>query len=284
MPTRARAVVAFLAPLLMASGIVAAPVEAATGASSRYLLRQLVTGYEQPNGYDRDLFRHWVDADGDGCDARDEVLIAEATTKPRILAGCALAGGSWWSRYDGGSTREPSTFDIDHMVPLNEAWQSGAWRWNAQTRKRYANDLGYRASLIAVTASSNRSKSDREPQTWMPERAGYGCRYVKQWVAVKYRWRLTVNAAERSFLRSKLRSCGWPRVAKPTRASIGTASSSTGGGGGGGGDAAPDFVTYDVWPGAFCDEHGWYGYTSARTLMRCKTSATDSRYRWRSAA
>jgi len=59
-----------------------------------------------------------------------------------------------------------------------------------------------------VTAHSNRSKSDREPQDWMPERAGYGCRYVKQWVAIKFRWHLKVNDGERTFLRSKLRSCG----------------------------------------------------------------------------
>lgn len=122
--------------------------------------------------------------------------------------------------YDGTTTTDPSTFDIDHLVALNEAWQSGAWKWNADTRRRFANDLGYKFSLIAVTASSNRSKGDREPQDWMPERPGFACTYVKQWVAVKWRWRLAVNRGEREVLRSTLRDCGWPRVLKPSRASI----------------------------------------------------------------
>ena len=64
------------------------------------------------------------------------------------------------------------------MVPLNEAWQSGAWKWTAAKRQAYANDLGYKASLIAVSASSNRSKGDREPQAWMPTRPGYQCAYA----------------------------------------------------------------------------------------------------------
>ena len=227
--------------LLIAAGLQAAPAGAATKASSRYMLRHLVTGYEHPKGYDRDLFNHWVDKDGDGCDTRDEVLIKEATTRPRVGAGCSLTGGAWRSKYDGVKTTEPSSFDIDHMVPLNEAWQSGAWQWNSDTRRRFANDLSYWPSLIAVTASSNRSKSDREPQEWMPDRASYGCKYVKQWVAIKWRWRLKVNEGERTFLRRELRACGWPRVVKPVRAAIGTGSNSGGGGGGGGGACAPGY-------------------------------------------
>jgi|SRR5829696_3532680 len=98
--------------LLVAAGLQAAPAEASTRASSRYLLHHLVTGYEHPKGYDRDLFRHWVDVDGDGCDARDEVLISEAVTKPGVGAGCSLTGGVWRSKYDGATTRDSSTFDI----------------------------------------------------------------------------------------------------------------------------------------------------------------------------
>ena len=110
-----------------------------------------------------------------------------------------------------------------------------AWRWSAAKRKAFANDLGYRASLIAVSASSNRSKSDREPQDWMPERAAYSCRYVAQWVAVKWRWQLKVNAAERSAVRSELASCGWPRVPRPSRPVISAGSTGTGGSTGDGG-------------------------------------------------
>ena len=255
--------------------------------SSRYMLNHLGAASEHTSGYERSKFTHWVDANGDGCDARDEVLIAEAVTQPRVTGECELVGGAWRSRYDGARTTNPSGFDIDHMVPLNEAWQSGAWNWSPATRRAFANDLGYRASLIAVTASSNRSKSDREPNDWMPDRARYACTYTKSWVAVKWRWRLNVNGAERRFLANQLADCGWPQVPKPGRPAITTGSTGSG--------TAPtptptqtetsgrQTVGYAVWPGAFCDEKGWYGYTSAGTLMRCKTSATDSRYRWRSA-
>jgi hypothetical protein len=194
------------------------PAQAATKVSSRALLRDLVVSGEHGRGYDRSKFADWQDADGDGCDTRDEVLISEAIDGPTVGVGCRLTRGVWFSRYDGVSTTDPSTFDIDHLVPLAEAWQSGAYRWTAGTRARYSNDLGYRADLIAVTAHSNRSKGEREPQDWMPERASYRCTYLASWVAVKWRWRLRVNAVEKDFLRSRLRTCGWPSVVKPARA------------------------------------------------------------------
>jgi hypothetical protein len=216
----APAIIAVLCVVMTVIGLAADSASAATSlsVSTRRLLEELPQGREHPAGYSRTRFSDWTDADHDGCDTRDEVLIAEAIVKPRIRSGCELRGGEWRSRYDGVTTRDPSSFDIDHMVPLNEAWQSGAWRWSAATRRAYANDLGYGASLIAVSAHSNRSKGDREPQQWMPERPGYACSYVKAWVAVKWRWRLEVNNAERSYLTSVLRSCGWPRVRRPSPA------------------------------------------------------------------
>lgn len=125
----ARAVAVAASVALITGGLVggsASPAAADKRASSKYLLNQLDRGPEHTSGYDRDKFRHWVDAsDADRCDARDEVLIAEATIQPRVGAGCDLSGGQWRSRYDGVTTRDPSTFDIDHLVALNEAWQSG---------------------------------------------------------------------------------------------------------------------------------------------------------------
>lgn len=78
----------------------------------------LSVGTENRTGYSRDLFRHWVDADGDGCDTRDEVLIAEADVAPTVGSGCSLSGGRWYSYYEGASQTDPSALDIDHMVPL----------------------------------------------------------------------------------------------------------------------------------------------------------------------
>jgi hypothetical protein len=280
-----RVLVGALSTVLLATGITAATsgaADAASTISSKYLLHHLASKTEHPAGYARSKFTLWTDADHDGCDTRDEVLITEGAKRPSVGAGCALTGGRWVSKYDGLSVTNPTGFDIDHLVPLNEAWQSGAWHWSAATRKAYANDLGYSASLIAVSAHSNRSKGDREPQDWMPERAAYSCQYVARWVAVKWRWHLAVNSAERSYLSRELASCGWPRVAKPTRPTITTGS------GGATPTPAPSTpaagtVGYVVHPGAYCSEHGSYGYTAAGTRMRCTTTAADSRYRWRSA-
>ncbi len=285
----ARAVAAVLGLVLAVSGLAVAAESAnavSRTVSTRYLVRYLPAAGEHVDGYDRTKFRLWVDADHDGCDTRDEVLIAEAVTKPGVGPGCTLRGGTWRSRYDGIRTSDPSTFDVDHMVPLDEAWQSGAWQWSPEKRQAYANDLGYKASLIAVTASSNRSKGDREPQDWMPARSGYQCAYVKRWVAVKWRWQLHVDSAERGWLTAELRACGWPRVVKPAFPHIpssSSASSSSGGSGGPSAGAGSSQVSYYVHPGAFCSEHWRYGRTSAGTLMRCTTTSTDTRFRWRSA-
>lgn len=172
------------------------------------LLDDLTVAAEQSGGYNRNLFKHWVDADGDGCDARREVLIAEAVVAPRVGSGCSLSGGEWLSRYDGKTTSgDGSAFDVDHLVPLAEAWESGAGDWSADRREDYANDLGYADSLIAVSASSNRSKGARDPAEWMPPAAGVHCWYAAAWVQVKTRWSLMVDQAEATKLRSVLAGC-----------------------------------------------------------------------------
>jgi hypothetical protein len=215
------AVVATVAALVAALTVTVAPTAGASTVSTQTLLAQLAVATEHTSGYDRSLFPLWIDADHDGCDTRDEVLIDEATLAPTVGAGCSLSGGRWFSKYDGVTTTDPSGFDIDHLVPLAEAWQSGAWRWTTATRERYANDLGYPADLVAVTAHSNRSKGDREPQDWLPERVTFRCRYMAWWVAVKWRWHLRINPVEKTFLVNHLSACGWPSVRAPQRAAIG---------------------------------------------------------------
>jgi hypothetical protein len=121
-------------------------------------------------------------------------------TPVSVGSGCSLSGGSWFSVYDSVSTTDSSSFDVDHFVPLKEAWDSGANRWDASTREAYANDLGYDGSLIAVSASSNRSKSDRDPAAWMPDVSAYDCQYIYTWIEVKLRWGLTVDGAEQAAL------------------------------------------------------------------------------------
>lgn len=168
------------------------------------------------SGYDRGLFQHWTDADGDGCDTRREVLIAEAVTAPAVGSGCGLSGGAWYSPYDGGTeTGTGRGFDIDHMVPLAEAWDSGAADWGPDRREDFANDLGYPDSLVAVTARSNRSKADRDPGDWQPPDAAARCWYASAWVQVKNRWGLSVDQREADTLRSVLTGCGPDSMAAP---------------------------------------------------------------------
>ena len=192
------------------------------------LLKQLQVKNERQAGYSRAKFVHWIDADGDGCDTRQEVLIAEAVKRPRLGAGCRLYGGVWVSKYDGQRFTTYGGMDVDHMVPLAEAWASGARTWTKATRRAFANDLNYRFSLNAVSAHSNRSKGDREPGSWMPTDKSYRCTYIRSWIAVKWRWRLAVDPSEKASLVRKLQACGSYSVVRPTRAPV-----ATGAGGGG---------------------------------------------------
>ena len=162
---------------------------------------------EHPDGYNRDLFRHWIDADGDGCDTRKEVLIAESLDPVQTGSQCAILSGRWYSIYDNTETTDSSRFDIDHVVALKEAWDSGAWNWTADQRRDFANDLSQSYFLIAVSASSNRSKSDRDPAEWMPTNASYRCEYVRIWVQVKRAWNLSVDQAENDAIRNTLAAC-----------------------------------------------------------------------------
>ena len=161
---------------------------------------------EHVGGYKRNLFANWYDADRDGCDTRQEVLIAESIIPARIGAKCKVTG-QWFSIYDGVTTTNSSSFDIDHMVPLKEAWDSGAWNWNTDQRKKFANDLDESFFLIAVTASSNRSKGERDPAEWMPTSVSYRCEYARIWVKIKRAWDLSVDPTENTFLTRTLASC-----------------------------------------------------------------------------
>jgi hypothetical protein len=167
----------------------------------------LLVAAEERTGYDRKLFPHWIDEDRNGCNARYEVLIAEAIVKPAISGKCRLTGGRWLSQFDGKRIFDARQLDVDHFVPLAEAWRSGANRWNQTQRTKFANDLDLPDALIAVTASSNRSKSDRDVANWLPSNRNYRCEYFASWVRVKAKWQLTVDAVERRALEDGLLSC-----------------------------------------------------------------------------
>ena len=162
----------------------------------------------QPD-YDRDDWKHWVDADGDCQDARNEVLIAESRTAVayRTDRKCKVEAGEWLTPYSNSIITDPSKLDIDHMVPLGNAHDSGASNWSDQRKERYANYLEDTQHLIAVTASANRSKGARGPDQWKPEDQTYWCQYAVDWITIKSTWKLTVTQQEHTALVQLLNTC-----------------------------------------------------------------------------
>ncbi|QNP72968.1 HNH endonuclease [Streptomyces roseirectus] len=184
-----------------ASAALPTPVSAAT---ARTYLSQLTVATENRTGYDRDLFPHWITVSGT-CNTRETVLKRDGSGVVTDSA-CASTSGSWYSPYDGATWTVASDLDIDHLVPLAEAWDSGASAWTTSQRQAFANDLT-RPQLIAVTDNVNQAKGDQDPATWMPSVTSYRCTYVRAWVQVKYYYDLSVDSAEKSALTGYLANC-----------------------------------------------------------------------------
>jgi len=168
-------------------------------------------------GYLRDAFgSDWVDTDDNGCNQRDDVLLRDAvlgTTRVQQQGSCDhdVLAGTWHDPYTGRTLRftdlkdlsQAESIQIDHVVPLAEAWVSGARRWSRERREVFANDL---AELLAVDGPTNISKSDDDPAAWRP-RKGYQCTYARRWIAVKSHYRLAVDPPEKTALDQMLDLC-----------------------------------------------------------------------------
>ncbi|MET7951609.1 DUF1524 domain-containing protein [Micromonospora sp. NPDC005324] len=156
------------------------------------------------SGYSRDLFPHWITISG-SCNTREQVLKRDGTSVV-VDSSCAATSGRWYSPYDGATWSAASDVDIDHVVPLAEAWRSGANSWTTSRRQSFANDLS-RPQLIAVTDNVNQSKGDQDPSTWQPSLSSYRCTYSKMWITVKYNWGLRLQSSEKSALQTMLNTC-----------------------------------------------------------------------------
>ncbi|MFI6639998.1 HNH endonuclease family protein [Streptomyces sp. NPDC050504] len=178
------------------------PVSAATART--YLASLTVKTEGSSTGYSRDKFPHWITQSG-ACNTREVVLKRDGTGVQQDSS-CAAVGGSWFSEYDGATWTAASDLDIDHVVPLAEAWRSGANSWTTAQRQGFANDLT-RPQLIAVTDNVNQAKGDKDPAEWLPPRTSYRCTYARMWVHVKHDWNLSVDQAEKSALQSVLNGC-----------------------------------------------------------------------------
>lgn len=167
--------------------------------------------------YERDAFGEaWADTDGNGCNQRDDVLLRDARPGAVRVArqgSCDhdVLAGTWTDPYTGArlvlddlkDLSQAQAIQIDHVVPLAEAWVSGAARWSPGRRERFANHLG---GLLASDGPTNAAKGASDPAAWRPRRA-YQCAYARRWIAVKARWELAVDPSEDAALRELLGTC-----------------------------------------------------------------------------
>ena len=254
---------------------------------------------EQGAGYKREDYKHWSDLDGNGCSTREDVLIAESRTNAQVDGfGCKVIAGDWYSPYDDKFYSDPADIQIDHVVALKEAHDSGAWAWSAAKREQYANDLSDGRHLIAVKGSENQSKSDKDPSNWIPKNKAYLCTYLADWVAIKARWKLSMDSSEWGRIKNLLTASCKTTTITPwgSKTSTGTSSAASGS------NAAPvttattsspqftapstTAVSLKVSPGAYCSPEGARGVSNGKTYLCAKTNASgepypDARAHWR---
>jgi hypothetical protein len=185
-------------------------VTAADLASGRSALDGLaVRGRATTTGYARERFgQAWADVDGNGCDTRNDVLRRDLTDATST-DGCTVLSGTLDDPYTGvpiAFARGPdsSVVQIDHVVALADAWQTGAQAWTPAVREEFANDP---ANLLAVDGPANQEKGAGDAATWLPPNRGYRCIYALRQVRVKSAYGLWVTAAERDALGRELGRC-----------------------------------------------------------------------------
>ncbi|MEV0409737.1 HNH endonuclease family protein [Streptomyces sp. NPDC050448] len=199
------ATLAALTSLVNAPVAQASPPTPISAAAARSYLATVTPKTEGSlSGYSRSLFPHWSTVSGT-CNTRETVLKRDGVNVVTDSS-CASVSGSWYSEYDGATWTAAADLDIDHVVPLAEAWRSGASSWTTSKRQQFANDLT-RPQLIAVTDNVNQAKGDLDPGKWLPPRTAYRCTYARMWVEVKQYWGLSMDSGEKTALVNILNGC-----------------------------------------------------------------------------
>ena len=170
-----------------------------------------VKGRAPKTGYSREQFPHWKDPDKNGCDARNDILKRDLT-KVAFKAdtnNCKVIVGTLLDPYSNKSitfdlNKSASTIDIDHVVALSNAWQTGAFQLTLSQRTNFANDP---LNLLAVDYKLNRQKGDGDAATWLPPYKSYRCTYVARQVSVKAKYKLWVTAPEKTAISKLLEGC-----------------------------------------------------------------------------
>jgi hypothetical protein len=174
------------------------------------VLNQLeVKGRAPKTGYSRAVFTHWSDLNRDGCDSRNEILKRDLTqiVFKTGTRDCKVMSGQLLDPFSGKTlifSSSKSTVDIDHLVSLSNAWQTGAAYFDKKTRESLANDP---LNLLAVDAKLNRQKGDADAATWLPPLKSFRCEYVARQVAVKAKYLLWITSAERDTILKVLDNC-----------------------------------------------------------------------------
>jgi hypothetical protein len=161
--------------------------------------------------YNRKLYKHWLDSDGDCQNTRAEVLIATSHDEPKFKTErrCAVISGKWFDHYSGSYIYDAKKIDVDHIVPLKKAHSLGAKHWDSSKREQFANDPN---NLIPVSAKLNRQKGAKDPTKWMPPNRNFHCEYLIRWASVikKYDLKLAEDQAAETWIQTKTYSCKEP--------------------------------------------------------------------------
>lgn len=191
---------------------------AATKTTAKAMLAKLTVAVERdsftgfPGGMDG-----WARSTRSKCKyVYDEVISREALEAPKTC----VKSGTWKDPWLGNRTGSYAAMTTVRLVDVGEAWQSGAFAWDARTGAAFANDLNYYGTLVAVTEKAENARQDREPGKWLPSKKGLRCAYVTEWIGVKYRWRLSVDQAEHHALSAALALCPATKIKVIKRAKV----------------------------------------------------------------
>jgi hypothetical protein len=256
-----------------------------SGAALAALADLLVKGRAPMTGYSRAQFGPaWEDVDHNGCDTRNDILRRDLTAMT-LSGSCVVLTGSLHDPYTAKviafrrGVATSTAVQIDHVVALGDAWQTGAQQLSAQARLALANDP---LELLAVDGPTNEAKGDADAASWLPPNKGFRCQYVATQVAVKTRYHLWVTAAEKAAITRVLTSCpgqDLPTAGPPVVAGSATPSTQPTSTPKPRATPAPTRLPI-VHPGAFCAPPGARGVTSKGTPMVCKLDSKGLRYRW----
>ncbi|MEU7899437.1 HNH endonuclease family protein [Nonomuraea sp. NPDC049152] len=183
------------------------------GGARKDLDKLEVKGRAPKTGFEREKFGPaWADVDHNGCGTRDDILKRDLRDET-FKAGthdCVVLTGVLDDPYSGKTIHfkrgqdTSSAVQIDHLIPLSDAWQKGAQQWTKDKRKEFANDP---LNLLAVDGPLNGQKSDADAATWLPPRKAYRCAYIVRQVKVKTKYALWVTEAEKTAMKDILSSC-----------------------------------------------------------------------------